>query len=144
NDYPKMALWPDGLYMTANEFDMNNPQQPFKGVAFWAFDRTALESGQPLKQLVAFSNNALDPVSVLPANLRGAAPPSGTPEYLVSESATAYAFEVRTFTVNWAAPSGVVSAPTNVSQAPYVVGAGAIVPQPADPLGGTGNLDIID
>jgi hypothetical protein len=144
NDYPKMGLWPDGLYMTANEFDMTKPQQPFEGVAFWAFDRTSLEAGQPLKQLVAFSNNTVDPVSVLPANLRGAPPPPGTPEYLVSESATAYDFEVRTFTVNWNSPSGLVSAPTNVLQAPYVVGAGAIVPQPADPFGGTGNLDAID
>jgi Bacterial Ig-like domain (group 3) len=144
NDYPKMGLWADGLYMTANEFDLNVASQPFKGVALWAFDRTAMEAGQPLKQLVAFTNNATDPVSVLPVNLRSALPPAGTPEYLVSESATAYAYEVRTFTVNWAAPSGVVSAPTNVSQAQYVVGAGAIVPQPADPLGGTGNLDAID
>ena len=144
NDYPKMGLWADGLYMTANEFDLNVPSQPFKGVALWAFDRTAMEAGQPLKQLVAFTNNATDPVSVLPVNLRGALPPAGTPEYLVSESALTYAFEVRAFTVNWAAPSGVVSAPTSVSQAQYVIGAGAIVPQPADPFGATGNLDAID
>ena len=146
NDYPKMGLWPDGLFVTANEFDMNVPSQPFKGVALWAFDRVAMEAGQPLKSLVAFSNNGTDPVSVLPANLRGASPPAGTPEYLVSESALAYAFEVRTYTVNWTTTpaSGVVSGPTNASQAQYVVGAGAIVPQPPDPFDFTSELDAID
>src|SRR5207244_11846236 len=54
NDYPKMALWPDALYMTANEFNMNLPQQPFAGVGLWAFDRGAMEAGQPLRQLVVF------------------------------------------------------------------------------------------
>ncbi len=145
NDYPKMGLWPDALYMTANEFDMNVPTQPYKGVAFWAFDRAALESGQPLRQLVAFNASSIDPVSVLPANLRGASPPAGTPEYLVSESATSYNWEVRTFTVSWSGtPSGTVSAAANVSQAQYVVGSGAIVPQPADPYGTRKALDAID
>ena len=146
NDYPKMGLWPDGIFLTANEFDMNVPSQPFKGVAFWALDRTAMEAGQPLKSLVAFSNNSNDPVSVLPANLRGASPPAGTPEYLVSESAFVYAFEVRTYTVNWTTTpaSGIVSGATNVSQAQYVVGAGAIVPQPPDPFEFTQDLDAID
>src|SRR5262249_8824949 len=115
NDYPKMGLWPDGLYMTANEYDMNNPQTPLKGVAFWAFDRAALEARRPRGQHVLFSTTATDPLSGLPANLRGASPPVGTPEYLVSESATDYAIEVRTFTVDWGALTGVVSAPTNVT-----------------------------
>ncbi len=146
NDYPKMGLWPDGIFLTANEFDLNVPSQPFKGVALWAFDRVAMEAGQPLKSLVAFSNNGTDPVSVLPANLRGAAPPAGTSEYLVSESALAYSFEVRTYTVNWTTTpaSGVVSGATNVSQAQYVVGQGAIVPQPPDPFDFTQDLDAID
>jgi hypothetical protein len=145
NDYPKLGLWPDALYLTANEFDLTVPTQPFKGVALWAFDRVAMEAGQPLRQLVVFTADPNDPVSVLPGNLRGPPPPTGTPEYLVSESPTSYAFEVRTYTVNWSGtPSGVVSAPTAVSQAPYVVAAGDIVPQPNDPFGASGNLDMID
>jgi hypothetical protein len=41
-DYPKMGVWPDAIYMTANEFDGTGN---FKGVGLWAFNRAQLESG---------------------------------------------------------------------------------------------------
>src|SRR5260370_37341298 len=63
-----------------------------------------------------------------------AAPP-GTPNYFVSESGSAFEFEVRTFT---AGPNcgagGTLSAPTNVSQAQYsFANLGNEVPQPLPP-----------
>ena len=39
-DYPKMGIWPDGLYMTANMFDEAGD---FAGVRIWALSRDNLE-----------------------------------------------------------------------------------------------------
>ena len=46
NDYPKFGVWPDCLYMTANEF--TEPGGGFAGTAFASFSRSDLESGAPL------------------------------------------------------------------------------------------------
>ncbi len=135
NDYPKFGLWTDCLYMAANEFTM--PAGSFAGVAFASFSRTALFSGAPLtggNSALGFIANTTDPFTMIPANLLGTAPgslpPAGTPEYFVSESQTVFAFEVRKFTPgSGCGAGGVLSAPTNVSQASYN-GSGTRVPQP--------------
>src|SRR5438445_437770 len=48
-DYPKMGIWPDGLYMTANMFQGNT----FAEVRAWAFNRADLESGAAVHSVVA-------------------------------------------------------------------------------------------
>ena len=70
NDYPKMGIWPDGLYMTANEFQ----SQTFRGVRIWAINRTQLEAG--VLQVQVF-NLGTSVYSLLPANLRGCSRPQG-------------------------------------------------------------------
>src|SRR5204862_3368838 len=74
-DYPKMGIWPDGLYMTANMFDTAG-SEPFKEVRIWAFNRADLESGATLRNVVV---DIGDPTyfSLLPSNLRGTVPPAG-------------------------------------------------------------------
>jgi hypothetical protein len=71
----------------------------------------------------------------------GNAAQPGTPNYVVAESGTAFAFDVRKFT---AGPNcgagGTLSAPVQVSQAAYTFQQGAIVPQPNVPT----MLDMID
>ena len=58
-------------------------------------------------------------------------PPAGTPNYYVSESQTAFAFEVRKFTAGTnCGGGGTLSAATNVSQTSYTVPGSNIVPQP--------------
>jgi hypothetical protein len=47
-DYPKMGIWPDGLYMTANMFDCLTAgcgSASYKEVRVWAFNLADLESG---------------------------------------------------------------------------------------------------
>ena len=128
-DYPKMGLWPDGLYMGANLF--REPSDAFVGTGFWAFNRQDLESGASLRRVVVFLANTTDPFTPLPANLRGATPPPGTPEYFVSESQTAFKLEVRKFTVHWSGtPTGTLSGATTVGQASYTFTNPVIVPQP--------------
>jgi len=136
NDYPKFGIWPDCLYMSANGFDQSSFN--FVGTAYASFSRSDLESGAKLTWSLGFINNATDPFTMIPSNLRGmspsAMPPPGTPNYFVSESQTASAFEVRTFT---AGPNcgagGTLSMPTNVSQTGYSAFPGVVVPQPNTP-----------
>ena len=117
-DYPKMAIWPDGLYLTANLF--TEPAQAFSGVGVFAFNRADLESGNPLRTASVTLPTSV--ASALPAAFHGAQPPGGSPEYLVSESQSVYAYEVRTATVNWSAspsPTLTVGGATVVAQQPY-------------------------
>jgi hypothetical protein len=43
-DYPKLGVWPDGIYMTANVFATTGSGS-FQNVQVWAFNRTEMESG---------------------------------------------------------------------------------------------------
>ena len=120
-DYPKFGVWTDCLYMGGNGFDMGTGN--YAGPVFAAFDRTALYSGAALDS----SNSSLGftadntVFSSFPANLNGDAPPAGTPEYFVAESAVAFSFDVRKFQAGATAcgAGSTLSAATNVSQATY-------------------------
>src|SRR5262249_6448730 len=86
-DYPKMGIWPDGLYMTANMFSAG-----FEEVRVWAFNRSDLESGVAVRNVVVDLNTSTYS-SMLPSNLRSAvgAPPAGRPNILVAESNVSFA-----------------------------------------------------
>src|SRR5262249_23492487 len=128
NDYPKMGIWPDGLYMTANMFEGNT----FREVRIWAFDRSDLESGATLRSVVADLSTTTY-FSLLPSNLRGAVPPTGRENLLVSESQTAFAFQVFKFHVDYSGSGSTFTGPTNVNQTSYTVAA-PTVPSPANSL----------
>ena len=76
HDYPKLSVWPNAYYMTANMFD------PWAGAKIWAFDRAKMLIGDPMSaQTVDLGVNF---GSLLPGNLEGAAPPDGAPGYFAS------------------------------------------------------------
>jgi hypothetical protein len=125
-DAPKMGIWPDGLYMTANMFDADNV---FTEVRVWAFNRSDLESGAALHQVVVDVGSP-DYFSLLPSNLRGTAPPAGSPNYLVSESTGAFEFEVWKFHPDYTGNGTTFTGPTNVAQANYTY-APLTVPEPS-------------
>jgi hypothetical protein len=116
NDYPKFGIWPDGLYQSSNMFNL--PATTFWGTAFWAYPRLPMESGAAITPIAA-SISGSSTFTLLPANLRigpqGAFPPAGTAEYLLGDSQSAYAFEVRKFSVNWGTSTGTISGGTNVA-----------------------------
>ena len=92
----------------------------------YAFNRSDLESGATLRSVSSISVRAY--FSLLPSNLRGAAPPAGRPNLLVSESQTAFAWEVWKFHVDWTTPANsTFTGPTNVNQTAYTV---ATFPRP--------------
>ncbi len=132
-DYPKMGIWPDGLYMSVNMFDCLTAtcsSANYSGVRVYAFNRTAMEAGAPLQEV--FSDlGTTNYFSSLPSNLRGAAPPTGTPNYFVSESQAVFGFDVFKFHVDWVTPlSSTFIGPTTVSQTSYTPTYGSTVPQP--------------
>ncbi len=82
SDYPKWGIWADGYYMSANMYSGTN----LSSVRVWAFDRNRLINGQPVNpvtfELPCGATTCYS--TLLPANLRGAQPPSGSPELFAS------------------------------------------------------------
>ena len=82
NDYPKFGVWPDGYYMTDNQFDKVGVS--FRGVGYLAFDRTKMLRGDPTASYVYFDscpeNQSCKVFGGLPSDLDGnIPPPTGAP-----------------------------------------------------------------
>ena len=104
NDYPKLGVWSDGWYMTANMFQINPPGNGF-GVRTWALDRASMITGNPVLNEVHFDTcigGVCD--SLLPSNYRGALPPVGSPNYMLGAVAPA-SLVLFKFHVDWATPA---------------------------------------
>ncbi len=77
NDYPKFGVWPDGYYMSVNQFFFNS----WVGGGVAVFEREAMLQGLPAR-MVTFDLFNVNPNfgGMLPADLDGLqAPPSGAP-----------------------------------------------------------------
>ncbi len=79
NDYPKLSVWSDGWYMSANMFGPSN-----FAVRVWALDRAAAMNGDPLTEIHFDCTDLAFCASLLPANVRGSLPPSGAPDYFAN------------------------------------------------------------
>jgi len=133
NDYGKFGVWTDCLYMGANGF--NAATNNYSGAIFASFSKSDMYAGAPLTSSIGFIANTIDPFTLIPSNLLGTSaaslPPAGTPNYFVSESQTAFSFEVRKFTAGAnCGAGGTLGAVTNVSQTSYTTPAQNSVPQP--------------
>lgn len=84
NDYPKLGVWLDGWYLSANMFNENDDS--FGGVRVWALDRASMISGGALNE-IHFDCLSMECGSLLPANIRGILPPAGSSEYFANISA---------------------------------------------------------
>ena len=84
NDYPKLGVWPDGYYMSANMFEAVGDGF---GVRLWGINKTPLLTGGPLEEV--HFDLCLDGScgSFLPSNQRGPTPPAGAPNYFGTISA---------------------------------------------------------
>ncbi len=144
NDYSKFGIWPDCLYMAANEFQF--PAGDFVGVAFASFSRSDLYSGAPLTWSLGFIDTAVDPLvsTMIPSNLLGTGaaslPPPASPNYFVYQSnILGGGFKVRKFTAGAnCGAGGMLGAAATVSQTAYTIP--GTVPQPNT----TNRLDSID
>lgn len=136
-DYPKLGVWADGYYLTANLENMNN--YDFIATQVCALDRAQMLAGVAAQE-VCFQTSAWE--SLLPADIDGpTAPPSGTPELLLSLGSTA--LELFKFSVNWTTPSqSTFTGPTAIGVATFSEACGGLdcIPQldtsePLDSLG---------
>jgi hypothetical protein len=130
-DYPKLGVWPDGIYMSANDFATTGSQS-YQNAQVWAFDRVAMEAGDPNARGVTFALprtvGGVSVFSLLPSNARAVtgAPPAGSPNYFASIYGS-YAIRVWKFHVDWTTPSSsTFTGPTNVGISTFNVGPGDV------------------
>ena len=106
NDYPHFGVWPDGYYMSVNQFT-GGTTWGGQGVA--VFERDKMLAGQAAR-MVSFDLNAVDPNlgGMLPSDLDGAiAPPAGTPNTFAQFDDDAWGYspdqvQLWNFHVDWA------------------------------------------
>jgi len=110
NDYPKLGVWADGYYMSANEFDAT-----FEGAIAIAFERDAMLVGQPA-DFVKFGPLGCGDecfFSLQPSDLDGPAPGAGTPNTFVmafddetwGTGTASDGYRLWNFSVDWATPA---------------------------------------
>ena len=82
HDYPKLGVWPDGYYLTTNEFDHTN-NDLFVGAGVAALERDKMLTGDPGAQMVFFDLSTVNSGfgGMLPSTVDGAPPPTGAPNY---------------------------------------------------------------
>lgn len=124
NDYPKLGIWPDGLYVTYNEF--SNTTGAYAGAGFAVFDLNSMLTGSAatVQQVnVAASTNE---GGALPPDLDGATlPVSGTPAPFIEMQSPATGFAsarylIRLMHVDWATPANTtLAAPKVLSAATF-------------------------
>ncbi|MHC4499484.1 MAG: hypothetical protein ACYS21_10275, partial [Planctomycetota bacterium] len=107
NDYPKLGVWPDGYYMSANQFDVNG----WAGTGVWVLDRDAMLNGLPATyQYFDLATVDINYGSLLPSNLMGdTLPPPGAPNYFMSVdmdwSGSDDVMHIFEFHTDWAVPA---------------------------------------
>lgn len=90
NDYPKLAVWPDAIYMSTDEFYGSD----YAGSGVFAFDREKLLSGDPSAGYIYFdlaSPTTMRIGGLLPVDLDGIVPPPAEePGMFLGYTATEY------------------------------------------------------
>jgi hypothetical protein len=90
NDFAKFGVWPDGYYMSTEEFTGSD----YSGTGMFAFDRAKMLVGDPTAAYIYFSRPSLGIArqgNMLPADLDGLRPPpAGAPNVFAGYSATEY------------------------------------------------------
>ncbi len=84
NDYPHFGVWPDGYYMTVNQF--NGTTDVWEGAGVAVFERTVMLSGGLGARMIYIDTGPATANSyggMLPSDLDGPAPAVGTPNYFM-------------------------------------------------------------
>ena len=125
NDYPKFGIWPDGYYMSVNQF--NAGTGTWAGGGAFVFDRDSMLAGLPAT-FIYFDLYPVDPDlgGMLPSHANGPnLPPSGSPNYFVQadDDASGYPqdqLEIWRFHVDWSIPANSsFTGPTILTTAPF-------------------------
>ncbi|HEX2831519.1 MAG TPA: carboxypeptidase regulatory-like domain-containing protein [Thermoanaerobaculia bacterium] len=105
HDYEKLAVWTDGIYMSANMFGYASGAS-FFGARAWAINKQQMYAGAPTVQIISFDIGAGD-FTVVPSNARvqTGTPPAGRPNMYISTWNFLNAVSVYQFHVDWATPA---------------------------------------
>jgi hypothetical protein len=137
NDYPHFGVWPDGYYMSVNQFVGNT----WAGAGAVVFEREKMLLGQPA-QAVYFDLYGLDPNlgGMLPSDLDGPVPPAGAPNYFLQIDDDGFGYpqdqiEIWKFSVNWGNPGASTFTqagllPTAAFDSDLCAGSRSCIPQP--------------
>jgi hypothetical protein len=111
DDYPKFGVWPDGYYMSINQFNCNVITCNWAGAGAVAFERDQMLNGQAAR-MVYFDLYNTDPNlgGMLPADLDGPPPSAGTPNPFAQMDDNAWGYsgdqlQIWNFHVDWSNPS---------------------------------------
>ena len=121
-DYPKLGIWPDGYYMSVNEFGVAG--STFLGGGALAFDRAKMVAGDPTAQAIWFQGEPNG--GLLPSDLDSPIdPPAGAPNVFLqflddNAGAPADALKVWKFHADFASPSNsTFTNPYDLTPAPF-------------------------
>ncbi|MGB6258533.1 MAG: hypothetical protein WBG09_10340 [Candidatus Sulfotelmatobacter sp.] len=131
SDYPKLAVWPDGYYITYNQGNDNN----FLGAAACVVDRATMLTGAAAT-MQCFNKTAGSAYgTLLPADVDGTtAPPAGTPEYFLSFDYNDQSLDLWQFHVNWTTPAdSTYTGPTNIPVTAFLEPCGDTVTEMTPP-----------
>jgi hypothetical protein len=110
NDYGKLGIWPDGYYMTFNQFDGTTEDWAGAGVA--VFEREKMLLGQAASMIyINIGTVTTDYGGMLPSDLNGPAPAAGTPNYFMEWDDSTWlgdasdTLRIWEFKTDWAVPA---------------------------------------
>jgi hypothetical protein len=134
-DYPKLAVWPDGYYVTYNLFSGNT----FSGTETCAMDRSKMMQGLAASQQCFTTSTSY--LGLLASDVDGSRPPpAGEPNLVVALGTTSTSLATWRFHVDWANPANTTfTGPSAMTVASYstACSGGACIPQP-------GTTDVLD
>jgi hypothetical protein len=112
NDYGKLGVWPDGYYMSFNQFGGVSPN-PWAGAAVAVFERDKMLLGLSARMIyLDLGQKNLNYGNILPSDLDGVPPSAGTPNYFMEwddstwiAGDTADTLRVWEFKTDWVTPA---------------------------------------
>ena len=123
-DYPKLAVWPDGYYLTYN----GGLDGVFVGSEACVLNRNNMLNGAAAT-MQCFMNTSTTYGTLLPGDLDGTtAPPAGSPAYFLNFDGNDQSLDLWQFHVNWTAPSdSTFTGPTNIPVAAFTEACGETI-----------------
>jgi hypothetical protein len=120
-DYPKLAVWPDGYYVSYNQGSNGS----YIGAAACVLDRNAMLSGAAAT-MQCFPNSDPSYGSWLPVDLDGTTPPpAGTPGYFLNFDANDQSLDLWQLHVDWTTPANsTFTGPINIPVTPFTEACG--------------------
>jgi hypothetical protein len=100
-DYPKLGIWPDGIYLSVNMFGYASGAA-FQNSRVYALNKAQMYAGTPSVQVVSFDAPSSE-FTLLPSNarLQTGTPPPGSPNYFATVWNFANVISFWKFHVDW-------------------------------------------